>query len=188
MLRRRLLVLTTATAVAASALLAAGCGGGHSVGVAGVTASTIAGTTAPATTPQTGVLAYSHCMRAHGVPGFPDPDGSGDIPKLQVVNARNSNPSRFDSANVACRGLLPVGGPHQEPTITPAEQADYLKAAQCMRSHGFPDFPDPTFPNNNVRVNVPSSINQDSTRFKSAATICTKLIPAGLPYTKPPGS
>ena len=52
-----------------------------------------------------------------------------------------------------------------------------------MRSHGFPDFPDPTFQNNNVQTNIPSSINQDSSQFKSAATICTKLIPAGLPYS-----
>jgi hypothetical protein len=76
----------------------------------------------------------------------------------------------------------------QAPTITAAEKADYFKAAACMRSHGFPDFPDPTFPNDQVRVDVPSSINQDSLRFKSAATTCTKLIPAGLPYSRPNGS
>jgi hypothetical protein len=52
-----------------------------------------------------------------------------------------------------------------------------------MRSHGFPDFPDPAFENNSVQTDVPSSIDQDAPRFKSAATICTKLIPAGLPYS-----
>ncbi len=52
-----------------------------------------------------------------------------------------------------------------------------------MRSHGYPDFPDPTFQNNSVQANVPSSIDQDSARFKSVAGICTKLIPAGLPYS-----
>jgi hypothetical protein len=57
-----------------------------------------------------------------------------------------------------------------------------------MRSHGFSDFPDPTFPNDNVTTDIPSSINQDSSEFKGAATICTKLIPAGLPYSKPSGS
>jgi hypothetical protein len=52
-----------------------------------------------------------------------------------------------------------------------------------MRSHGFPDFPDPAFENNSVQTDVPSSIDQDAPRFKSAATICTRLIPAGLPYS-----
>ena len=68
-------------------------------------ASTTAGQT---TTSQT--LAYAHCMRSHGVPAFPDPDSSGEIPKTQVVSARQSNPSRFDSANSTCRHLLPNGG------------------------------------------------------------------------------
>src|SRR5262249_47413490 len=42
------------------------------------------------------------------------------------------------------------GGQTQSQTITPADQADYLQAAACMRSHGVPDFPDPTFENNTV--------------------------------------
>jgi len=50
-----------------------------------------------------------------------------------------------------------------------------------MRSHGFPNFPDPKFQNNSARVNIPSSINQNSSQFTSAATTCTKLVPAGLP-------
>jgi hypothetical protein len=125
-------------------------------------------------------------MRSHGVAAFPDPDSTGDLPKLQVVDARKSNPSGFDSANSACRHLFPNGG--NGPTITAADRTDYLKAAACMRSHGFSDFPDPTFPNDSVTVDIPSSINQDSSEFKSAATICTKLIPAGLPYTRPSGS
>ena len=73
-------------------------------------------------------------------------------------------------------------------TITPADRTDYLEAAACMRSHGFPDFPDPAFQNNNVQLNIPSSIDTNSARFKSAAATCTKLIPAGLPYSKSSGS
>ena len=91
---------------------------------------------------------------------------------------------RFDAANSACRHLLPNGGQPQGQTITPTDRTDYLKAAACMRSHGFPEFPDPTFQNNNVRVDIPSSINQDSSQFKSAARICTRLIPVGLPYSR----
>src|SRR5262249_33908012 len=41
------------------------------------------------------------------------------------------------------------------PKITPAEQAAYLRAAACIRSHGVPDFPDPTFQNGHVKFNIP---------------------------------
>ena len=161
-------------------LLAAGCGGGGgSPGVATV------GSSAPAitTTPQGGVVAYSRCMRSHGVPGFPDPDSSGDLPKPEVVAARKNNAPRFDAANSACSGLIPSGGLNQGPTITRADQLDYLKAAACMRRHGIPDFPDPTFQNNRVQFNLPSTINKNSPLVQSALPICQKLIPAGLPYS-----
>jgi hypothetical protein len=176
---RRLLILTPAVAVAALSLLAAGCGSGDSSGVGSVASSTTA-----ATTRQTGARAFAHCMRSRGVPTFPDPDSSGGFPKPQVVDARKSDPSRFDPANSACRHLLPNGGNGPAQTITPGDRGDYVRAAACVRSHGFPDFPDPTFQNNNVRVDIPSSINQDSSQFKSAARICTRLIPAGLPYSR----
>jgi hypothetical protein len=92
-------------------------------------------------------------------------------------------------------GTLPPGmpapgapqntGAQSTPTfeITPADQADYLKAAECMRSHGVPDFPDPTFGNNTVTFNAPSSIDPNSSQARSAVAICANLIPPGLPYS-----
>jgi hypothetical protein len=74
------------------------------------------------------------------------------------------------------------GGQTPSQTITPADQTDYLKAAACMRSHGVPDFPDPTFQNNTVTFNVPPNIDPNSSQAKTAETICVKLIPPGLPY------
>jgi hypothetical protein len=70
----------------------------------------------------------------------------------------------------------------QTPPITAADQADYLKAAACMRSHGVPDFPDPTFEDNTVTFNIPSNVDPNSSQAKSAEAICVKLIPPGLPY------
>jgi hypothetical protein len=91
-------------------------------------------------------------------------------------------------------GTLPPGTQPNEngretpsQTITPADQADYVKAARCMRSHGVPDFPDPTFENNSVKFNIPSSIDPNSPQAKNAAAICVKLIPAGLPYSNTKG-
>jgi hypothetical protein len=178
---RRSLVLTTVIATAALALLAAGCGGGGSPGAARDASSTIASTRA-----QTTALAFARCLRSHGLPNWPDPTSEGffDKSKLRQTGYTVSQVRAVEDG--ACNHLLP-SGPPQGPAITATDRTDYLKAAACVRSHGFAAFPDPTFENNTVRANVPSSINQDSPRFKTAAAICTKLIPAGLPYSSAGG-
>ena len=76
-----------------------------------------------------------------------------------------------------------TGRPTQRQTITPADQADYLKAASCMRSHGVTGFPDPTFENNAVKFNIPPNIDPNSSQAKRAEAICVKLIPPNLPYS-----
>jgi hypothetical protein len=68
-------------------------------------------------------------------------------------------------------------------SIAPADRLDYLKAAACIRSHGFPDFPDPTFANNTVTFHIPANIDPNSPQAKRAQAICVKLIPPGLPYS-----
>jgi hypothetical protein len=83
-------------------------------------------------------------------------------------------------------GTQPNDNGGQSPTtqtITPADQAAYLEAANCMRSHGVPDFPDPTFANNTVTFDIPPNIDPNSSQAKSAAASCVKLIPPGLPYS-----
>ena len=131
--------LISAAAVAAFALLAAGCGGGKSPGVAsGVGATTTTST-------QTGTAAFARCMRSNGVPTFPDPASSGEIPKVQVVAAAKSNP-RFNTAQAACMHLLPNGSlaPPQTAAQKRTQLADELSFAKCMRSRGVSRFPDPT--------------------------------------------
>jgi hypothetical protein len=82
-------------------------------------------------------------------------------------------------------GTLPPENAGQAPkqTITPADQADYLSAARCMRSHGIPDFPDPTFENDTVTFVIPPNIDPNSSPAKTAEATCSKLIPPGLPYS-----
>jgi hypothetical protein len=180
-------IIASAVAAAACFLLAAGCGGGNSPAVAtGSTTTNAAGPSTGPSTHATGLVAFASCMRSHGVPNFPDPASNGEIPKPAVVSAFQAvSKARADRAQNACNHLVPAGGLSGQPvqTVTPQDRQDYLKAAACMRSHGFANFPDPTFQNNSAQVNIPSSINQNSSQFTSAATICTKLIPAGLPGT-----
>ena len=58
-----------------------------------------------------------------------------------------------------------------------------------MRSHGIANFPDPTFPGGHVNLpHIPSSIDTKSRQVTQAAQTCTKLIPAGLPYSGDSGS
>jgi hypothetical protein len=137
---RQPLVLSFGPAVAALALLASGCGGsGNSPGVASVASSTRAAT-------KPGMAAYSHCMRAHGVPTFPDPDATGGIPKEQVVAASRGNPNTFKEASTACGHLLPNGSfaAPENAQQTRAQLADELSFARCMRRNGVSGFPDPT--------------------------------------------
>jgi hypothetical protein len=189
---RRPLILAPSVAVAALSLLAAGCGGGGSPGVASVASSTTAATTTQnaTTTAQKGTIAsafaFARCMRSHGAPAWPDPNSSGVFDNKAKLRATGLSASRVRALEEGpCN--IPLPSPHAY-TITPADRADYLRAAACMRSHGFAGFPDPTFPNNDVTLHIPSSIDTNSSKFKSAATTCTKLIRPGLPYTRPSGS
>jgi hypothetical protein len=137
---RRASIAALAVAAASSALLAAGCGSssGSGANVAQIT-STSSTTTSTEVTGKSKLetmVAFSACMRKHGVAKFPDPDASGGI-----AVPRDSSP-QFKAAERTCQKLLPNGG---EPTQQ--EQASILRAmlayAGCMREHGVPRFPDP---------------------------------------------
>ncbi len=176
-------------------VLAAGCGGGSSPpGVAnlGTTTTATASSVAPSGSkpnPVTSALAFSECMRTHGEPNFPEPVFHGHSASIDITLASGVDPNspQYAAANKACKHLLPNKGVppkgSEGPTITPADQADYLKAAACMRSHGIPDFPDPTFQNNTVSFNSRTPIDSNSPQYESALATCDKLIPAGLPYS-----
>jgi hypothetical protein len=52
-------------------------------------------------------LAYSRCMRSHGVPGFPDADGSGQLPK-ETAQQLGVSDARLQTAQEACKALWPI--------------------------------------------------------------------------------
>jgi len=80
-------------------------------------------------------------MRSHGIPDFPDPNSSGQIPKEEILQLAVST-SVLRTAQRACMRLWPYQAPAQAQPRQPL--TDDLKFAQCMRSHGLPNFPDPT--------------------------------------------
>jgi hypothetical protein len=130
-------------------------------------------------------LAFVSCMRTHGEPNMPEPVSHGRSVNISVTPGSGVDPRspQFTAATNACKHLVPRGkfsAPGGE-TITPADQADYLRAVACMRTHGFPKFPDPVFQNNNVTFSTTTPIDTHSAQYQRALATCDKLIPAGLP-------
>ena len=184
-----------AAALIALGVLVTGCGGNSPTGgVASLgshasktstTSSTAAGSTRGGeSSPDSQAVAYSACMRSHGVPNFPDPKVSTNGNEVKVaigINPSISGNPQFKSAQQACSKLLPGGGPGSGPNhqISPQEQSQYLKAAACIRSHGIPNFPDPTFSGGGVHI-AHQGLNEISPAFKAAVQACESLIPGGL--------
>ncbi len=128
-----------AAAITSLALLAAACGS---------SSPAISNTGSPASF-TTAAFKYTSCMRNHGLPSFPDPtmtDHNGQqVAYLTAAIPVDPSPA-FKSAQNACRGILPTPS-NNSPTQLAQQQAreqHILAFAKCVRSHGIPDFPDPT--------------------------------------------
>jgi hypothetical protein len=179
--RLRRPALITAGILAAGIAVAACSGGSSTPGGATGSPATAAGASAGGTT---GLLAYSSCMRSHGVPTFPDPTSSGGIPK-ETGQQLGVSLSQLQAAGDACQHLIPPGeslSGQQIQTITAQQQQYYLKAAACMRSHGISNFPEPVFQNGQVEFPMLQHlVDLNSPQFTQAYHVCQKLIPPGLP-------
>jgi hypothetical protein len=144
------------TATTALALLAAACGGSPTSPAAAVgsPAAAVGSPNAAGAPGSPSAVSYSHCMRSHGVPNYPDPSG-GQLPKGDA-QAFGVSSTVFSAARTACQHLLPVAGSFQElagqcmlagdcpPAVVQQMLTTDRKFAQCMRSHGVPNWPDPT--------------------------------------------
>jgi hypothetical protein len=87
------------------------------------------------------LVRFGDCMRTHGVPNFPD---AATSPR-QFKNALESTSPAFVSAATQCRHLAPSLGRSSHADVHSQAQTDAMLAfARCLRSHGFPNFPDPT--------------------------------------------
>ena len=87
-------------------------------------------------------LEFADCMRANGVPNFPDPTGGGRGNNLAGTGINPQSPA-FKSARTACARLAP-GGAVGGAKATEGQFLAALRFAKCMRVNGFPSFPDPT--------------------------------------------
>jgi hypothetical protein len=180
---------TAVIATAGLALLATACGAAPASSVAQLNSTAATATQDSigpvATTKYGAALAYSRCMRSHGVDSYPDPTRrGGGIQISGSVPGVNRQSPAYTSAQQACRHLLPGGG---EPTHTVQRQVltRLLHTSQCMRAKGVAGFPDPTviaptdragysdiMSNDGVWLAIPDSIDVQSPAFRRAAATC----------------
>lgn len=187
--------------LAAVSVLAAGCGGGSpSAAVANIGSSTTTTTSSaqagsPGSSGTSGATGgggnltmqmkdgakFAACMRSHGVPNFPDPGSGGSVTINQSLGIDPDSP-KFKAAQAACQKLLPRG---KEPTAQEQAKAQQqmLAFSACMRSHGVPDFPDPTFSNGRGTMKIAggqgSDLDPSSPKFKAAQEACKDKLPGG---------
>lgn len=119
----------------------------------------------PITTAQ--LVEFAQCMRAHDVKNFPDPVNGGFSFSGAGPDSVDPSSPAFQAAKAACIHLVP--GEAQRLAVTAQDLAAGDKLAACMRSHGFPSFPDPT--SQNV-FDVPKSINIALPSYQSAFSTC----------------
>ena len=123
----------------------------------------------------------AHCIRGHGMPGWPDPvinplTGTPDWPR----NAPRV-PASIQQACQQVASRLPPDVQQSQPPTTTGMQA-LLRFARCMRSHGVPNWPDP-----NALGEFPLT-TQMSIQFKvadrPAANACIRYVPGGSQYVQ----
>jgi hypothetical protein len=170
-------------ALAAAVLLLAGCA--HSSGGPGVASAPGSGRSTGPGTGGSGAgdpLAYSRCMRSHGISDFPDPNAGGGyaIKNTKPGSDLDPNNPQFKAAADACKSLAP-----QVPDSAKMRAAS-LKFSQCMRAHGIKDYPDPNS-KGQIILGKPGSdvgdLTPDNPRFQAAQKTCGKATSAGQPVS-----
>jgi hypothetical protein len=150
----------------ALALAVAGCGSGGPV----ASAQTGSG-------PGPGTVTFAECMRAHGVPQFPDPGGPAPAgSSISLLGAKlpptmNIHAPAFQSALQTCMKQFLAG--HPRPPVSAAQKAAAVKYSECMRAHGVPNFPDPKFPSGGgIGFATPVNVNLNSPAAQHAQQVC----------------
>ena len=179
-------------ATAGLALLAAGCSGSWSSSGSGGSPSAGGSSSSPSAD------AFSACMRSHGVSNFPDPNAGGRPLEVDAQQLGVSD-GLYQAVEQACQHLLPTGGSlqrrlHQcllygdcpETLVQPLMILE-RKYAECMRSHGVPNWPDPSISAKGGRpvfdlgtAGIDTQFT-DSPQFRSKDRECRRLTGGSVP-------
>jgi hypothetical protein len=136
------------TLLGALAFAGAACGSSHSTPQVARAAGAAHTAAAPGRAGATQLIhAAAQCLRDHGIPNFPDPvfDAHGQL-QIDDQLLKSLPNSVTQAAEQACRPQIDAAqqaADAQRPAATPQELAQATRFAQCMRQHGWPNFPDP---------------------------------------------
>jgi hypothetical protein len=170
-MRKKLRPLVALALVALTSLISAGCGSNapsetgtaNSARSAGSAGSTGTGASKNVTD-QDKAVKFAECIRAHGVPHFPDPDAKGDF-----AFGIDVSPAVWQKAVAACKDLQPPGALGGK--RSPKQQSAALRFAQCVRENGVKDFPDPVNGDPLIdTTHIPSSNRPGGMTILNAAT------------------
>jgi hypothetical protein len=139
-------------------------------------------------------VAYSACMRNHGVRNFPDPQRSGQVPKGSAQEFGVST-SQYQAAERACEHLIPNTGDtaEQQQELQCAQTGKCPQAvvqqwmsslrdlARCLRTHGEPNWPDPIITSLGGHPPAPhfpyeqAGIDHHSDKVLNAVQVCVQI-------------
>lgn len=179
-------IVAAVIATVALALLAAACGGSSSS--SGPRNSTSAGGSR-----HSQLLAFSRCVRSHGVGDFPDPPAGAANTKFPSAQQLRVGSSQLNAGETGCQHLLPAGiDGHFRPAEVSHLLIGLVNFSQCMRHHGVQNWPDPTVgsggrPGFNL-VGI-QGLDANSPQFQHALHECGHLVSStlgGIPVRESP--
>lgn len=158
--------------------VASGCGGGSKspgvaqIGPATTTTAAASGGSSPGPSPspaqRADFVAFVDCMQKHGIQAQLAQGGEG----VSITGGAGPNSPLLQKAQQACQKLLPGGGPKP---LSPAQAAQNLKdlvaLAACMRTHGYPNFPDPSS-QGVFSLTTANGFDPNSPQFQAAMNKC----------------
>lgn len=194
---------STLAAIGLSALLLGACSSDSADGVATLAGADIAaaadgaaGGTLTEAEREEALLAFSQCMRDNGVADFPDPEPDEDG-NLRLGFRGGAGDGEFDreaiaTARDACGDLIegigggpgggngPGGGQGFDPEL-------FLAFAECMRTNGVADFPDPGADGRPDREAM-QALDVQSDEFQAASATCAEEVGFSFGGGRGPGA
>jgi len=170
----RTAAVLAATGLALSVLMLTSCSSGKPTSAV----ARLAGSSAGTASLTSAVHVAGECMRAHGLPTFPDPAVATDGPAaghaiLDKSVLKNYSDGVVNQAITACRSALDQAGlvsGQGSSNISQQELQARLALARCIRAHGVPNFPDPNPTTGDVTP--PPGLSKNSPSILAAIRAC----------------
>jgi hypothetical protein len=139
----------------------------------------------------------AECLRQHGITNFADPvlGANGQVfTDIRGLDAADLTESTVDAAMTACRDQL--GAASWNPNDLPPAPAGLVeagvRAAQCMREHGLPNYRDPTADSDYTpghgfgmsAEDLPPGADKGTPAVQQAMTACRELLDAEISASK----